>query len=91
MWWLIVKRISNVACSHPTQKSTLSPPQSKMEPISKACKKNSYNINGDDWYDYAPMVCIGGYGNGDYPRFSLVAPIEGDDDDDVVYDYAPAA
>ena len=44
------------------------------------------DISGDDWYVYAPKVCIGGdynrNGNGD-SGLNLVACVEGDNDNDV--------
>ncbi|KAK7328406.1 hypothetical protein VNO77_22511 [Canavalia gladiata] len=62
-----------------------------MSSISKAINPG-YNDEGD-WYNYAPTPCIRGddhNGNGD-SGFALIACIEGDDDDDDVFDYAPAA
>ncbi|KAK7328404.1 hypothetical protein VNO77_22509 [Canavalia gladiata] len=66
----------------------------KMSSISKAinpgCKKQQYAYDEGDWDNYALTPCIRGDdhdGNGD----SSFAYVEGDDDDDVGYDYAPAA
>ncbi|KAJ1384669.1 hypothetical protein SESBI_42344 [Sesbania bispinosa] len=68
-----------------------------MESISKAIepgyKKHAYGEFFGGSNDYASIACVqGDYHNGDGDSsFALVAYREGDDDDDDVYDYAPAA
>lgn len=57
------------------------------------CKKQTYGDFDGDCYGYASAVCIEGddnNGDGD-SGFSPVTSMEGDDDDDGTYDYAPAA
>ncbi|CAL0320070.1 unnamed protein product [Lupinus luteus] len=60
---------------------------------SSRCNKQAYGDDNGDRYGYAPTVCTEGEchnGVGD-SGFSPVLSMEGDDDDDGGYDYAPAA
>ncbi|CAL0320069.1 unnamed protein product [Lupinus luteus] len=68
-----------------------------MACISKAsssrCNKNAYGYDDGEWYGYASAVCIERecHDGADDSGFSPVSSMEGDDDDDGGYDYAPAA
>jgi len=63
--------------------------------IAQKCKQHAYGEGDGDWFGYASTICIkGDYCSrniGDTGSADLVTYMEGDDDDDGGYDYAPAA
>jgi len=65
-----------------------------MVNIAPNCNHAAYGECDVDWFGYASTICIkrNYYNrNEDSGSADLIAYIEGDDDDDGGYDYAPAA
>jgi hypothetical protein len=62
--------------------------------IAPKCNHDAYGEGDNDWLGYASTKCIKGnyyMRNEDSGSADLIAYIEGVDDDDGDYDYAPAA